>query len=43
MVSESQLINPIEYHSLTNAIKVTVKYIFVVLRADNEGEGGTFS
>lgn len=22
---------------------VTVKYVFVILRADNEGEGGTFS
>ena len=22
---------------------VTVKYVFIVLRADNEGEGGTFS
>jgi KUP system potassium uptake protein len=24
-------------------IMVTIKYIFIVLRADNEGEGGTFS
>src|ERR1700761_6157261 len=23
--------------------KVTVKYVFIVLHADNEGEGGTFS
>jgi KUP system potassium uptake protein len=22
---------------------VTVKYVFIILRADNEGEGGTFS
>jgi KUP system potassium uptake protein len=22
---------------------VTVKYVFVILRADNDGEGGTFS
>lgn len=22
---------------------VTVKYVFIVLHADNEGEGGTFS
>jgi KUP system potassium uptake protein len=22
---------------------VTIKYVFIVLRADNEGEGGTFS
>lgn len=22
---------------------VTAKYIFIILRADNEGEGGTFS
>jgi KUP system potassium uptake protein len=24
-------------------IMVTVKYVFVILRADNDGEGGTFS
>lgn len=22
---------------------VTVKYVFIILRADNDGEGGTFS
>lgn len=27
----------------TLTIMVTVKYILIVLRADNEGEGGTFS
>lgn len=24
-------------------IMVTVKYVFVIMRADNDGEGGTFS
>jgi K+ transporter len=24
-------------------IMVTIKYVFIILRADNEGEGGTFS
>ena len=24
-------------------LMVTVKYVFVILRADNDGEGGTFS
>jgi len=24
-------------------IMVTLKYVFIILRADNEGEGGTFS
>jgi KUP system potassium uptake protein len=27
----------------TLTLIVTVKYVFIVLRADNEGEGGTFS
>ena len=25
------------------SLMVTVKYIFIILRADNDGEGGTFS
>ena len=27
----------------SDTYKVTVKYVFIVLHADNEGEGGTFS
>ena len=31
------------YTSWSNSIQVTVKYVCIVLRADNQGEGGTFS
>jgi KUP system potassium uptake protein len=29
--------------NLKIAFRVTVKYILIILHADNEGEGGTFS
>jgi KUP system potassium uptake protein len=51
-VFSSTFTAPPSYHNLVGALSiiiwslfmmVTVKYVLVILRADNEGEGGTFS
>ena len=52
MYSSTFLDGPPEYEDILQVlsviiwsltIMVTLKYVFVILNADNEGEGGTFS
>lgn len=41
--SREDLIGAVSIIIWTLFLMVTVKYVFVILRADNDGEGGTFS
>ena len=41
--SKQDLIGVLSIIIWTLFMMVTVKYVFIILRADNDGEGGTFS
>jgi KUP system potassium uptake protein len=41
--SNDDLVGVLSIIIWTLTLMVTVKYVLVILRADNEGEGGTFS